>query len=280
MAKSKLYRILFCVVLLLVVLCLSACASVRSMTVTNEDGTIDELVYVTLQENEILSAGYSVEEIKSKISSSSLNEARQIVNNFNLKVSLDILNSSDQDTIKTLNSFLNGIDVVGDKWEENTYVIGLRFKNMDVYSYYYGITSESTAKIETQSHFFYDKISYYGTSTFVSYSDLYERLNAYYTSNYPNLVNSENNELLYTYITDLSREHSDADYITKMDGKYYHTWVIDPDNMSEELVLYYNIANKSNCLIVLIGVGVAVSLILLLIAVLINKKNLQTNKNY
>ena len=273
MAKSKIYRLIFCLMLLVVVLCLSACASVRSMTVTNEDGTIDELLYVTLQEEEIVSAGYSVEEIKNRVSSSSLNEARQIVNNFNMKVSLDIMNSLDQDTITTLNSFLSGIEVIGDRWEDDTYVIGIRFKNMDVYRYYYGITSTSTAKTETESHFFYDRIYYYGLSTFVNYSDLYERLNAYYSMNYPNLVESESNELLYTYTTDLSREHSDADFVTKMDGKYYHTWVIDGANLSEELVLYYNIANRANCILTLVGVSVAVSGILLLIAFLIKKKN-------
>ena len=277
MAKSKTYRLIFCLMLLVVVFCLSACASVRSMTVTNEDGSIDELIYVTLQEEEIVSAGYNVEEMKDRISSSSLNEARQIVNNFNLKVSLDIMNSLDQDTITTLNSFLNGIEVVGDRWEDDTYVIGIRFENLNVYRYYYDITSTSTAKIETETHFFYDRIYYYGLSTFVNYSDLYERLNAYYSTNYTNLIESESKELLYTYTTDLSREHSNADFVTKMDGKYYHTWEIDGENLSEELVLYYNIANRANCILTLVGASVIVSGILLLIAFLIKKNKYSQN---
>jgi len=67
---------------------------------------------------------------------------------------------------------------------------------------------------------------------------------------YPDLINSETNELLYTYKTDLRRQHSDADYITKQDGYYYHTWVVDPNNLDEPIMLYYNIANSENWIIV------------------------------
>ncbi len=273
MTKSKSLRIIICVLLLAVVLCFSACASVRTMTVSNEDGTIDELVYVTLNEEEIEAAGYTVDEMKNRISTSSLNEAQQIVYNFNMRISRDINSTTDSETIFTLNSFINGINVVGDSWEDDTYVIGIRFKNSNVYRYYYGISDESSTKTYTEEHFFYNRIYYYGLSMYVDYSDLYQRLNAYYSTYYPNLVDSENNELLYTYITDLRREHSDANYITELDGKYYHTWVIDQNNIDQELVIYYNIANRANCMLVLLGCGILISGILLLIAWLINRKN-------
>ena len=272
MAKSKYYKIIFCIMLLVVVFCLSACSSVRAMTVTNEDGSIDELVYVSLNEEEIINAGYTLDEMKNRISVSSMNEAQQIVYNLNLKISIDIATTSDSETISILNSFKNGIEVVGNTWQDDMYVIGIRFKNSDIYRYYYNITNNSSSKTYTKKHFFYNKIYYYGLSMYVNYSDLYEKLNAYYSTNYPNLVESENNELLYTYITDLHREHSDADYITELDGKYYHTWIIDGNDLTQELVIYYNVANRTNCMIVLIGVGILISGILLLIAYFVNKK--------
>ena len=258
--------------LLVVVFCLSACSSVRAMTVTNDDGSIDELVYVSLNEEEIINAGYTLDEMKNRISVSSMNEAQQLVYNLNLKISIDIATTSDSETISILNSFKNGIEVVGNIWQDDTYVIGIRFKNSDIYRYYYNITNNSSSKTYTEKHFFYNKIYYYGLSMYVNYSDLYEKLNAYYSTNYPNLVESENNELLYTYITDLHREHSDADYITELDGKYYHTWIIDGNDLTQELVIYYNVANRTNCMIVLIGVGILISGILLLIAYFVNKK--------
>ncbi len=272
MAKSKTLRVIFCLMLLVVVFSLSACSSIRAMTVSNEDGTIDELVYVTLNREEIENAGYTIEDIKNRISTSSLNEAKQLAYNLNLKISYDIANTLDSETIKILNSFINGIDVVGNKWEDDTYVIGIRFKNVDVYRYYYGITNNTTIKTYSEKHFFYNKVYYYGLSMYVDYSDLYDKLNAYYSTYYPNLVNSENNELLYTYITDLRREHSDADFISKIDGKYYHTWIIDKNDLNHELVLYYNVANKANCMLVLVGIGILISGILFFIAYFINRK--------
>ena len=144
--------------LLVVVFCLSACSSVRAMTVTNEDGSIDELVYVSLNEEEIINAGYTLDEMKNRISVSSMNEAQQIVYNLNLKISIDIATTSDSETISILNSFKNGIEVVGNTWQDDMYVIGIRFKNSDIYRYYYNITNNSSSKTYTEKHFFYNKI--------------------------------------------------------------------------------------------------------------------------
>ena len=104
----------------------------------------------------------------------------------------------------------------------------------------------------------------------MSHHNLYNKVNAYYSLQYPGLINSESNELLYTYKTDLHRQHSDADYITKQDGEYYHTWIVDPDNIDKPIMLYYNVANPENWIIVSMCISLGVTVILAIVAGMIN----------
>ena len=272
MIKSKVKNFIIVIFLLLMTVCLSACSEVRAMTMTNEDGTIDELVYVTLNQEEIENSEYSLDEIKQRIETNSMNEANRIVSAFNLRIQIALSTITDEETRQVLQSYYDGIAVVGNVWEENTYVIGIRFEDIDVYRYYYNITENSTGYSDIEEHFLYNTVYYNSTNLYADYHDLYDRLSSYYSSYYPDLVDSENNQLLYTYVTDLHRGHSNADYVSRIDGLYYHTWVIDPNNIEENIVIYYNLANQANCLLVCLAVGLGVLSILGIIALIINKK--------
>lgn len=272
MIKSKVKNFIIVIFLLLMTVCLSACSEVRAMTMTNDDGTIDELVYVTLNQEEIENSGYNLDEIKQRIETNSMNEANRIVSSFNLRIQIALSTITDEETRQVLQSYYDGIAVVGNVWEENTYVIGIRFEDIDVYRYYYNITESSTGYSDIEEHFLYNTVYYNSTNLYADYHDLYDRLSSYYSSYYPDLVDSENNQLLYTYVTDLHREHSNADYVSRIDGLYYHTWVIDPNNIEENIVIYYNLANQANCLLVCLAVGLGVLSILGIIALIINKK--------
>ena len=272
MIKSKVKNFIIVIFLLLMTVCLSACSEVRAMTMTNEDGTIDELVYVTLNQEEIENSGYNLDEIKQRIETNSMNEANRIVSAFNLRIQIALSTITDEETRQVLQSYYDGIAVVGNVWEENTYVIGIRFEDIDVYRYYYNITENSTGYSDIEEHFLYNTVYYNSTNLYADYHDLYDRLSSYYSSYYTDLVDSENNQLLYTYVTDLHREHSNADYVSRIDGLYYHTWVIDPNNIEENIVIYYNLANQANCLLVCLAVGLGVLSILGIIALIINKK--------
>ena len=74
----------------------------------------------------------------------------------------------------------------------------------------------------------------------------------------------------------MRRQHSDADYIEKIDGKYYHTWIVDRNNVEEPIMFYYNVANTYNWILVAILITFVVTGILWTI-VLINKKKKQNN---
>ena len=76
----------------------------------------------------------------------------------NEKIFNDLLLTTDDETISTLNDFKDGISIIKSDWKDNTYAIGIRFKNIDVYKYYYGISENTNVEIQTEEHFFYNKV--------------------------------------------------------------------------------------------------------------------------
>ena len=82
----------------------------------------------------------------------------------------------------------NGIEIIKSDWKDNTYVIGIRFKNIDVYKYYYGIKENTKVEMQTDEHFFYDKVYYYASTMYVKHHDLYDSINVYYSTKYFSLL--------------------------------------------------------------------------------------------
>lgn len=271
----NLRKILMICLLVVVTISFCACSSVRTMTVTNADGTIDELVYISLDTQALIDAGYDnldIESMQTDITTTAMREASNIVDNFKQSID-DLLTFNFTMDFKTRTDLLNirdGLEVVTSSWQDNTYVIGLRFSDINVYRYYYNITEEAEVQPTNEEHFLYTKVIYSGLNMYVNYSDLYLKLNQEFSAKYPEFIENEN-ELLYTYVTESRREHSDADYVTYMDGKYYHTWVVDSENIAEPITLYYNIANRGNCILLCIGISILVCGVLLIIGLIVDK---------
>lgn len=271
----NLRKILMICLLVVVTISFCACSSVRTMTVTNTDGTIDELVYISLDTQAIIDAGYDnldIESMQTDITTTAMREASNIVDNFKQSID-DLLAFNFTMDFKTRTDLLNirdGLEVVTSSWQDNTYVIGLRFSDINVYRYYYNITEEAEVQPTNEEHFLYTKVIYSGLSLYVNYSDLYLRLNQEFSAKYPEFIENEN-ELLYTYVTESRREHSDADFVTRLDGNYYHTWIVDGNNLGEEITLYYNIANRGNCILLCIGISIVVCGVLLIIGLIVDK---------
>ena len=112
---------------------------------------------------------------------------------------------------------------------------------------------------------------------YLKHRELYDSLKDKYENKYPNLINHADAELTYTYCADLRRQHSDADYIEKIDGKYYHTWIVDKDNLDQQVMFYYNVANTYNWIIVSVLITLFITVVLCINAIIIKNKN--KNKN-
>ena len=268
--KNSIKYLFIALMLIISALSFSACSQVRVMTITNEDGSIDEVVGVSLNIEDIVSSDYDINEIKNDIMINSQAQAQEMKDELDAKIFRDLIIVRDEESVEILNSYKNGISVIKSDWSDNYYAIGIRFKNIDVYRYYYEIKDNVNIEMKTEKHFFYNKVDYHATTMSVKHHNLYNKITEYYSLKYPDLIESENNQLLYTYKTELRRQHSDADYITKQDGEYYHTWVVDPENVDEPIMLYYNVANPENWIIISICITLGLTVVLAIVGVIIN----------
>jgi len=276
MKKIKKNNILIIFLLfILITISFSGCAQVRTMTITNQDGSIEEQVFVSLDEKAIVEAGYTVSDVKDDISSVALREARAMINKLEQKIALDLFDATEE-TKQILNGFKNGLVVLSNNWEKNEYVVSVKFKNIDVYKYYYNIIEDTKTETQTEEHFFYNKISFSGSTMYLKHKELYDRTNLEFSLKYAGLLDSESNELLYTYKTDLRRQHSNADYITKHDGEYYHTWIVE-DVETEEILFHYNIANAGNWILIAIGISLVACGVMVVVHLIVSKVKNKSN---
>jgi len=256
MQKIKTKKIILILLLIILAFCFCGCAMVRAVTITNQDGSIEEMVFVSLNENEVLNSGYNISTLKKEITLTAKEEASQIVERLNNKILTDSLSATD-DTKEILKTYKNGITVYSSVWKDNNYLISIKFKNIDVYCYYYGINQNSKLETKTEKHFLYDKVSFGGSTMFLKHNELYQKINNQFSLKYMGLVNSDTNQLLYTYTTNLRRQHSNADYVNRYAGQYYHTWIVE-DVENEEIIFHYNIANAGNWILIAIVVSLLV----------------------
>ena len=66
--------------------------------------------------------------------------------------------------------------------------------------------------------------------------------------------------------------------VIKQNGEYYHTWIVDKDNIDEPIMLYYNIANPENFILVGLGIVGVVTIILIAIGAVLEKRKLKIKK--
>lgn len=268
MQKNKLKNILVCFMLILSAFIFSACASVNTLTRKNADGTIDELVYVKIDDATLIEQGYNqtqIVDIKNYVKNLGQSVEQSICVEFEQRLQDDLLSTDSAEEIKNLMAYSRGLQAIKVTTENDTIIFGIRFKNADVYRYYYEIPQNSRPAYQTEKHFFYTKYYYYATTSYADYQSLYNKIKNEISVQYPEIVTNNKAELQFTYVTDLRREHSNADYISYSNSEYYHTWIVDENNLNTPVMIYYNIANSANCILLCISVSLIVCIVLWLI---------------
>lgn len=248
------------------------CAKINAGTISNDDGSIDEIVTITLDQQQFVDAGYNYLLVKTDIADMAIKIVTQIRCNFDYKA---------DSSIKTrINTGKLTITPNTGVWEGDTFRIGLHFLDVQAYRFYYNIDEDAAAEPTVESHFFYDKIIVKGSTIYASYHTLYDELSAYYTKKYPILAEQEN-EFYFTYVLNYRRQKSDADSVEKVDGKYYHTWKLNAGETDKVITIYYYLANRGNCILVCLIASLAVCAILISVGIVIskNKKKKQQNTN-
>lgn len=275
--KNILKKTISIFLLLFVAISFSACASIEATTQVNKDGSIQEIVYITLDPNKIIESSENIEDIKSDITATARQETQKIISGYQNDIDAKIWLLSDPTEIEFLQSIRNGLTNLESEWTDNTYAISLKFENVDVYNYYYDIDTNESIGYFYERHFFYTKRYYYSTTMYQDYFSLYNKLQTIYSLKYPNLIN-QNNKLLFTYNTDSSRLHSNADIIEKTAiNNYRHTWEINDANIETRIMFYHNIANAGNCMLIGVGISLVISGIIIVAGAI--SKHITKKKN-
>lgn len=283
MKISKFLKITMVMSLCVISLCFTGCAVVNAGTIINLDGSIDEVVAVSLNLEALAEQNYTeqqIEALKTDISRTAKQEAESIKQKFLLDIEWNIVNTTDADTIQTLTEYKSGLNIIYDTWEENTYRIGLKFKDRDVYRYHYQIPENSNVKMHTEKHFLHTKVYYYSLTMYAKHQALYSELNAEFSLKYPKFINNENNQLIFTYVTEFHREHSNAQFISQgSDGNYYHSWVVDPEDVTKPIMIYYNVANTEVWIALCVAVALIACGIFLIVGVILQKTRKESKAN-
>lgn len=264
----------FVLLLMIISLCFGGCATINLGTITNTDGSIDEIVSVVLDVDAVIEAGENPTLVKNKIQQKGLENATKIYDKFILDIQVDINFSLDEQRIAVLKKYRDGLKIIGNVWQDDIYKIGIRFPSEYAYNYFYNIQDTASTPKLTE-HFFYTKVEYDGLSKFCRYGNLQTELTYEFNNEFKNLANVEP-VLTYTLETELRRQHSNADLIQKINNKYYHTWIIEQND--EVLTLYYNVAKPTSFMIVSFVITLSLCVVLLIVAIII-KANKKHNKN-
>lgn len=281
MTKIKIKQILMVFMLIIISVYFCGCGQVNSSIVSNVDDSVEEIVSVELNIDKILEVGYTTNEIKQlkvNIQADAQFQCGLMKQKLNDNVALQLtIPNLGKETREILQSYYDGISVKETDWNNNLYSIKVIFKNIDVYKFYYNISDNNKVEMKEEEHLFYNKVYWYGNTMYFKHRELYESLKTKYETKYPNLINDDA-KLTYTYSADLRRQHSDADYIEKIDGRYYHTWVMDKNNPNQQIMFYYNVANTYNWIIVSLLITLIITIVFAIIAI-INKINNKKQKN-
>ena len=267
------------IMLLLICFCLCGCTEVNFVTYHNDDGSILEYVYLTVDEQTLVNNGYNIDAVKFEIQSNSYLEAKNLVEEYQNKLYNQYSNhliTNDEYT-----NYYNGIKIMEQKWENGEYVIGLQYTNSNVYKKYYQLLNNSQFTQNTQQvkKLFYTKTYYYGTTNYGDYT-IFNRIYNYYSNTVFAQFSPQDTTLNYSYSVSSRRFHSDADTVNlDSNGNYIHTWKVNPDEPSKQIYFYTISANRSVWIIFSIVIGLGACAILCIVGVFISIKNKKSNLN-
>lgn len=258
---KQIKKIIISFFILAIVLVFSGCATVNYRIDRNSDGSIYETFSVSLDVDEIKSAGYSDTDIlnlKNKIE----DDFERSIVAFSLRYSLYVLETKTY--IDENFEYTNG-------WDGNSYILKLKFKTVYMYYLFYNISSEDPyepIRTEEEGTFFkkiiYEDQTIYNEITVFDYAD--------YLFDFPEF-DVDDVECSYTYATNNYRWRSDDVDETSFDGdNYTYTWNLSSTDFNKTIQLYFYVANEVSWLVVITFSTLFVCAILLIIAIIKAKK--------
>lgn len=275
--QSKLKTLALSSLLVLIAFLLCGCAEVNLVTYHNDDGSINEYVYLIIDEQVLTEHGYNVDAVKLEIQTNSHFEANKLLEEYQAQIYNQLQN--ELLTNKEYTTLYQGVKVIEQKWQGNNYVIGLHYSNSTIYKKYYELLNNSTFTQNTKQDksLFYTKTYYYGTTNYGDYS-IFTRIYNYYTNTVFATISPQESTLNYSYSVSSRRFHSDADEINMdANGNYIHTWKVDPNEPAREIYFYTISANRAVWVLTCVIIGLITCASLCIAGMVSHNKNKKNN---
>ena len=262
-------------ILIISAITLGGCAQVNFVTYNNLDGSIDEYIQLTIDQQTLLENNYNPKQVMLDIKTNSYSEATSLLQLYHNKLSTELmLGNINNDEYTKL---FGGVKILEHDWENNKYVIGLTYSNSTIYKKYYELVNNvvfTSGNPEQVRKTFYTKTYYRGTTNFSDYSIFYRIYNYYTNSQFAN-ISPQNTSLTYSYAVNSRRMHSDADNISlDSNGNYIHTWNVTSDNPNQIITFYTITANRGAWIALCLGIGLTICSVLCVIAIIRHKHKL------
>ena len=266
------------VLLFIVCINLCGCSEVNFVTYQDNNGAIQEFVYLTIDEQSLINYGLNPATIKLEIKTDAYQRATALVNTYKTKINQQFTNQTTSS--EEYDQLIKGVSVIEQNWNDsNVYIIGLQYENPTIYKTYYESMNGTTfnKNIKTVKKLFYTKIYQYGTANYGDYS-IFNEIYDYYSNSKFTQISPQQNTLTYTYAVDSRRIHSDADkIIIDSNGKYLHSWNVDPNEPAREICFYTIKANKWIWILTCVIIGLTTCIMLSIIAIIKYNKNKSIN---
>ena len=252
---------------ILLCFCLCGCANVNFVTYHNDDGSIYEYVYLTIDDQALVNHGYNPDLVKVDIKTNSYIEASNLIKQYQSKLTAEYQTQSISNDKYT--HLYGGVKILEQDWDGETYLIGLEFVDSTTYKKYYELLNGTIFNSNTKEieKLFYTKTYYYGTTNYGDYS-IFNRIYNYYANTIFSTISPQETTLNYSYSVSTRRFHSDADK-TYLDsnGNYIHTWKVNPEAPARNIYFYTISANRSMWIVVCIGISLLACAILSIIGI-------------
>lgn len=267
---KKFKKIAICFLMLVLIVVLSGCAQIEYSRVVNTDGTIIDSVCVKLDEEQIASSGYAleqIEEIKTHIKS----KMNGYINDFFTAFKLRDDGLLDIEKIAVKNNVISTVS------ENEGYIVAsLKFKNYHAFKLFYGLhllEDEEGDNEEAIAGFLYNKNVAVGKTIFATEDAKF--VTNEFISYFDNNFSESDAELYYTFATPESKLHSNATKHYEVDGVYYHEWLVT--SADQDIATFTYQIKPINWYV--LALAMTFALIIVLFVVAFCTKNKTKNKN-
>lgn len=275
---KEMKKIVLCLILCLTIFLFCGCATTDVLLVENSDGSLDLFYAFTLQTEKLIENGdiseSDVKKMKSELETESIRYIEKAKNQFRFSIakyaSQGVISQSEREKVYSNLIFATG-------WSENTFLIKLSFADTKTYLIYTNYGEDITVSKKTDEQFFVTIYSESYLNLFgrekaefdnkCAYDFFSDKVSDYLNKHFSNKVLKNFPELTmtYSYVTNSSRLHSNADSISHTTSGTLHSWKIDSESKDKIIEFYTLEANRVVWYIIALTAGLTFSAVLLIV---------------